>query len=108
MELIAPVSSAIFSYQRSRNDAMQIKGGFASAMTQTNTPAPVSLRPNTPLANIGMLLEILSEAGEPVNGNAKTAAKPARMTRRGDDRRSGSVYREARSQPDLLDTVISY
>ena len=68
MDMILPVRTAIFP---SRHPARRSLGRSASAAQAESASRedPISLRPSTPLANIPMLLEILSEAGEPANGH---------------------------------------
>ncbi len=102
MDMITPVRSANYPTQRStRRTSSGLASGYAQAET-ADWEEPVSLRPSHPLANasISMLLEILSEAGTPVNGNDGLQGGSYELRRRRDDNRLNDG---ARNQYSLFD-----
>ncbi len=68
MDLVPPVTAGIFPLQqRSLRRRVADPDDPASHDGPDREDGDVSLRPNPTIANINMLLEILSEAGTPAN-----------------------------------------
>jgi hypothetical protein len=71
MDMVPPITTAFFPYRRPAPVATAFEQSLDDEAIVENEGGAVSLRPTMPLAgpNIAMLLEILSEAGAPVNSN---------------------------------------
>ncbi len=84
MEYIAPVPTGIFPRQR---HTARGRGSVASVHQDPEAvqemEESIDLRPSRPLANIPLLLEILSKTGTPANAGA---AKIIPLRRRSEDR----------------------
>ncbi len=79
MEPVSPVTTGFFPKQRS---ARRGNASYEFVDAEEEQDEKIDLRLSRPLANIPMLLEILSKAGEPANKSGQTVV----LHRRWEDR----------------------
>lgn len=102
MDFIVPIKTAAFPDRRGGKMASnQPSGLFAAALDAVEPPVQPSARPSSPIVNMAMLLEILSDAGEPVNDRGPKKAPTAA------ERRATLAYAATPRGAHAVDTVVN-